>query len=349
MDRLRVAAIGSGVIARGRHIPAYLALEGVEVVAVVDTNVERAKSIAAQFNIPKFYEDYPEMLDHEKPDLVSICTPPSSHAAIAIAAVSSGAHVICEKPMATSALEGEAMIKAAQETNRLLTVVFNLRYTPQAQALKQFVDDGRLGEPYFARVCYTHPAIPSYSVHHIKRLSGGGPLITSAVHTLDLTLWLMGFPKPVSATAITYQKFYKNPVYQAQWKDRQDWPDVEDFLAGFVRFENGAALQIETDWLALANRSGGEVVGAHGEIHFDPYQAYEVNAQGRAVDVTPEPPGEWNGHDRLIADVIDCIRDGRRPLVKAEEALYGQRIIDALYASAASGRETLIIADGGEQ
>jgi predicted dehydrogenase len=339
MTQLRVATIGSGAIARGRHLPAYRGLEDVEIVATVDTDIGRAKSVAEMFNIPTLYTDYREMLDCERPDLVSICTPPCFHAEVAIEAFARGAHVICEKPMAKSAGEGSAMIAAAQKAGRLLTIVFNQRYEPQAQALKGFVDSGRLGKAYFGRVCYTHPAIPGYSIHHLEQFSGGGALINSAVHSLDLVLWLMSFPKPIAVSGMTCQKFYKNSAYQVQWANRQDLPDVEDFAVGFVRFQNGAALQIEADWFALANRRGGDVVGTHGEIHFDPYRAYEVNEQGQAIDVTPELPGEWNGHDRLIANVVDCIRNGGQPLVKPEEALCGQRIMDALYASAKSGRE----------
>ena len=114
---MRVGIIGAGNIAQYAHLPGYQKVPGVQIVAICDIVPERAKQVAAKWNVPQVFTDYREMLKQPL-DAVSICVPNCVHAEATIAALESGAHVLCEKPMALDALEGEAMVAAAKRTGK---------------------------------------------------------------------------------------------------------------------------------------------------------------------------------------------------------------------------------------
>ena len=125
MEKLKVGVVGCGLISKLRHIPAYKRLKDLNVMAVCDLNEELAKETAKEFEIPNFYTDTSKMFDEEDLDIVDICVPPQIHAAIAIEAMESGAHVIMEKPMATKVSDCEEMIRVSKKNNVKLSVVHN--------------------------------------------------------------------------------------------------------------------------------------------------------------------------------------------------------------------------------
>jgi predicted dehydrogenase len=146
MKKLKVGVVGCGLISKLRHIPAYKRLKDLDVMAVCDLNEELAKDTAKKFEIPNFYTDVSKMFFEEELDIVDICVPPQIHAAIAIKAMESGAHVIMEKPMATKVSDCKEMIKVSKNNNVKLSVVHNdLFHSPFIQA-KELVSNGEIGE-----------------------------------------------------------------------------------------------------------------------------------------------------------------------------------------------------------
>ena len=278
MNPLRVAVIGLGI---GRkHVEGYGAHPGCEVVALCDLNEDRLNTMADEFAIPERYTDTAEMFAAANPDVVSVCTPNSLHRPLAEAAFAAGCHVLCEKPIATSAADGEAMLKAADAAGKRLGMNFSFRFTAQAAALKARVDAGDLGDIYYGRTVWTRRrGVPGWGGWFgQKKLAGGGPLIDLGVHRLDLALWLMGYPEPDWVMGQTW-----NALTGEQAGDANVPFDVEDFAAGTIRFKTGQMLSLEASWAANQRqneRMETRLFGTKGGLaHENVGEGYEFRAE----------------------------------------------------------------------
>jgi predicted dehydrogenase len=201
-NRLKVAVVGTGAIFRAHHAEPLLQHPEVELAAVCDFRADRVKQVAEEFGIPFYYTDYKELLRRDDIDAVDICTPNVYHSEIAIAALNAGKHVFCEKPDAVSVEEALKMADAAKCSGKVLMTMRNNRFTPAAQYLKRYIEEGLMGELYTGRCGWTRRRGISGKGGWFttKALSGGGPLIDLGVHFIDLSMWLMGNPKPVAVT-----------------------------------------------------------------------------------------------------------------------------------------------------
>ena len=150
MKQLKVAIIGCGFIGNGKHLPSLVRQEGVEVVAFCDLVIERAQASAKQFGTADALvcTDYQDVLKRTDIDMVHVCTPNSTHAEISIAAMKSGKHVMCEKPLAKTAAEAKAMLDASRETGKLLTIGYQNRFREDSLFMKSLCDAGELGDIY---------------------------------------------------------------------------------------------------------------------------------------------------------------------------------------------------------
>ncbi|MDF2441702.1 MAG: hypothetical protein JWN98_2686, partial [Abditibacteriota bacterium] len=180
---LGIGIIGAGGIARGVHIPGYQKLANAEVLAVSDPFEAAREGAAQQFGIEDAYADFNEMLKRDDIHAVSITTPNFLHAEATIAALEAGKHVLCEKPLAMNAQEGQAMVDAAKRTGNKLMCGFHFRFTPEIQTLKRFADAGEFGDMYYARTqALRRRGIPGWGLFISKEKNGGGPLIDIGVH-----------------------------------------------------------------------------------------------------------------------------------------------------------------------
>lgn len=345
MKRLRVGIIGTGGIAQWAHIPGYQKIEGVELVAFCDTNRETLKAAAQKFGVNRTYTDYRKMLAAEGLDAVSVCTPNAFHAAPTIAALRAGAHVLVEKPIAMNAQEGRRMVEAARKAKRLLMVAFNSRWRPDVRFLRRCVEAGMLGDIYYGEAVYMRRSgIPGWGVFIDKQMSGGGPLIDVGVHMLDLALYLMGHPKPVSALGATYTAFGKRSDWFAgmgRWDAKRF--SVEDFGVGLVRFKNGATLLVKASWAANIGEDQHYVMlmGTEAGLNTSPARIFRQE-QGSLVDVAPTRLGEVDTYAEEIVQFVKAIRERKQSPVPGEHGLMATAILDAIYQSAATGKEVAV-------
>lgn len=343
-----IAMIGSGGIAQSVHLPAYQKLQAegkVKIIAVCDANEETAKAAQAKFDVPHLFTDYAQMLAMGEVDAVDVCTPNFLHKQPVLDAFAAGKHVICEKPIALNAVEGQEMVDAGRKAGKKFMVALNMRFGGAPQAVKRFIDDGKLGEVYYARAqALRRRGVPSWGVFTQKDKQGGGPLIDIGVHILDLTLWLMGHPKPISATGQTYQKFgRKKGVYNPWGAWDPEKFTVEDFAAGFVRFENGATLTLESSFVANGSDAFQTTLyGDEGGVFLDLSNASNTKffreESGSLTDsqfVSLPNPGS---HEAEIRGFVQAILDDTDVPVTGEQGLMVTRILDALYASSESGQ-----------
>ena len=251
MAKLKGGIVGCGGIGTSKHLPSINKVGLCEVVAFCDIIEERAIDAAKKFGTPdaRVYTDYKEMLK-ENLDVVFVCTPNRSHSEITVAALESGKHVLCEKPMAINYEEAMKMVDAQKRTGKLLSIGYQNRYRPDSLCLKELCEQDTLGEVYFAKAnAIRRRAVPTWGVFLNEYEQGGGPLIDIGTHALDLTLWTMNNYKPKYAVGTTYHKLNNQTRPGNAWGD---WdPEkftVEDSAFGFVVMENGATIQVNAAW-----------------------------------------------------------------------------------------------------
>lgn len=345
MKKLRVGVIGLGM---GRwHVRGFREHPGCEVVAIADTNQNRLASAGEEFGLSRTYPDGEVMLAKESLDIVSIATPNKFHHGLTVRAFRAGCHVLCEKPMAMNASEAREMLAAAKRARKRLMINFSYRFSAASQALKREVDRGALGKVYFGRtVWHRKRGVPGFGGWFTnKALAGGGPLIDLGVHRLDLALWLMGHPRPQWAMAGTYDH-----LARAMSRGNRKLYSVEDLAAGFIRFRNGATLVVEASWaanIAEAELMETRLMGTKGGlVQRNLNGSYEFEAElfterkGKVVASRVESAGIRARSP--MHHFVDCLVRGRPHSATGEEGLVVMEILDALYASAKTGRPVRI-------
>ncbi|MBM3882281.1 MAG: Gfo/Idh/MocA family oxidoreductase [Verrucomicrobia bacterium] len=358
--KLRTAIIGTGMIANAGHIPAWKNLKDhIDLVAVADLNPERANLVARTEGIPRAYGDWRQMLAQVQPDLVSVCTPNCYHKTHTLAALEAGAHVLCEKPVATSYADAVEMFDAAAAAHRVLFVCQSLRFYESAIAAKELVDAGRLGQVYYAELTgMRRRGIPTWGQFHMREHSGGGPVYDLGVHQFDGLFWLLGNPRVRAVSASTYTKFGNRDeglktslaesgaplgVLTPRPYDYREF-DVEDMAAGFLRLEGEVVVSFKTSWAAHVTKEtfNTTLLGTAGGLTLDPL-ALTTNLGSYQVEVAPKPPPDravhFSGHWRLTEHLVRVIRGEAAPLVQRAEVLNVMRALDAIYESARVNRE----------
>lgn len=340
--KLKIGLVGAGGIMRWAHLnPGWTAVPDVELTAVADTNKANAEKLAAEFKIPHVYTDYKDLLKLHL-DAIDICTPNNFHAPIAIAALERGMHVICEKPLATTVAEVNAIGAAAKKAGKLLMTAQHMRFDKPAVAIKKWADGGNLGEVYHARVNATRRnGLPSAPTFIDPKLSGGGPCMDIGVHALDCAMHVMGFPRPVRAcgrSMVNFAKTYDFPNGWGEW-DRNLF-GVEDFASGYVIFENGASLVLEASW--LGHQEGEDfsfqLLGKKGGVSWPSRKVYTlingVHANIELQTLNAQPP-----HTEEIMAFVDAVRNGKPSPVPVEQTVMVIAILEAIMRSSKEGRE----------
>jgi predicted dehydrogenase len=351
---VKLAIIGCGGIANGKHMPSLSKLSHVKIVAFCDLIEERAVKAAKEYGVPdaKVYTDYKELLKDKDIEVVHVCTPNRSHSEITIAALEAGKHVMCEKPMAKTSEEARKMLEAARKSGKKLTIGYQGRQRADSQYLKKVCEEGTLGEIYFAKAhAIRRRAVPTWGVFLNEYEQGGGPLIDIGTHALDLTLWMMDNYKPKYAVGTTYHKLADKKDAANAWGswDPEKFT-VEDSAFGFVVMENGATIILESSW-ALNTLQVGEsqttLCGTEGGA--DMKDGLRINGEkyGKLYTTKPElgagGAAFYEGHaesdsDRDARLWIESILNDTEPVVKPEQALVVTEILEAIYESAKSGK-----------
>ncbi|WP_227935604.1 Gfo/Idh/MocA family protein [Alkalihalobacillus deserti] len=341
MEKIRMGIIGAGGIAQDRHIPAYIQLtDSVILEAVCDVNMETAKAVAYKFAINKVYTEYEELLNEV--DAVTICTPNKFHAEMTITALKAGVHVFCEKPMAMNTEECEAMIEAAEQSGKVLAIGYHYRFMKDSRAAKKVIVENEIGEPIVARAqALRRRKVPGWGVFTNKDLQGGGSLIDWGCHFLDLSLWLLGSPKPVEVMGKTYNHLSKMANQINQWGEfNHETFEVDDHVTAYITFENGESMLFETSWAANIKEDveSVSISGLTGGIDLFPLELNQakhgmlMNSQANWI------PGEENPGLHQVRNFIESCLGKDELVVKPEEALQVSKIIDAIYLSSETGQ-----------
>ena len=246
---IRVALVGAGGIGR-THLKAWASVPGARIAAIVDTDAEHARAAADEAGA-QAYADVEGMLSDVDVDAVDVCTPPSSHRNLVEAALRSGVHVICEKPLAADPVSAQQMVRAADETGKLLMTAFCHRFHPPIARLRELIDSGEFGSVCMFRNRFAGPfAGVEDRWFSDPAVSGGGCLMDTSVHSVDLFRFLVGEVVRVGAMTLTVSDSLP--------------PGVEDTAALLLAAESGAIGTIEASWTLPAGVNAVEVYGTRG-------------------------------------------------------------------------------------
>ncbi|MEN6411819.1 MAG: Gfo/Idh/MocA family oxidoreductase [Veillonellales bacterium] len=348
MLKQNIALIGCGRISY-KHIEAALKnRDRLYLAAVCDPVGERVQERAGEYRkgIPEsdvaIYADYREMLDKEHPDICAIATESGYHPRIAMDCLNAGAHVICEKPMALSTADADAMIAAADVAHRKLAVCFQNRFNAPVQKARKALEAGRFGRMLHGMIQVRWNRNEEYYSQAPWRGTwalDGGTLMNQCTHGIDLLQWMMG-EDAVRVQAAT-RKFMR-PI------------EAEDFGSAIVEFKSGAVGIIEgsadiyptnlNETLSLFGEKGSVVIGGLAVNKIETWRFSDAEVVGDTEDVVlnpneKDPPTVYGfGHSALYADFLDAIEKGKEPLVSGIRGRKALEIILAIYKSQKKGR-----------
>ena len=336
---MRVSIVGAGLQCR-RRAPSVGAVKGARLVSISSLHREHAVSEAAKYGV-EYDENWQDTLARDDVDVIFVCTPPSSHAEISIAAMRAGKHVLCEKPLTKTLEEAKEMIRVSRETDRILKCGFNHRHHPAIWEAHQRLQAGELGTPMFARCRYGICGRPGYENEWRAdpQQAAGGQFIEQGTHAMDLFRWFLGDLVEVACmTSIHY--FTKQAM--------------DDGGMALFRAGNGATATLHTTLTQWKNLFSFEVFGSDGYIQVEGLgggYGTETLAIGRRDFTAPFQDqviyyrGGDKSWDAEWLEMAAAIEEGREPVGNGMDGLEAMRIALTAYESEKQ-RATLPIPHG---
>jgi predicted dehydrogenase len=273
----RIGIIGTGQIAQA-HLRRWAEIDEVEVAIACDVDADSLARTCAEFEVPDATSDFRELLKRDDLDAVDVCLHNNLHAPVTIEALRAGKHVYCEKPIAGSYADGEAMLDAARETGRMLHIQLGRLYTDATLACRMLVEAGELGHVYHAAATEYRrrgrPYVDGYGTARFvqKAQAGGGALYDTGIYELSRMLYLLGNPDVERITGKTYRELDAHP-------ERGKEMDVEEFATGSVTFTDGVTMDIVSAWAINLDRfSPSYIVGSAGGVRVDPFSFHKTIA-----------------------------------------------------------------------
>lgn len=321
---IRIGVVGAGAIAQIAHLPVLRKVKGVEIAGICDNDFPKARALAQRFGIGDAYTDIEDLLEFAKVDAVVICTPNHLHEAHVIAALAAGAHVIVERPIATSSTGVARVLKAAEKAKRNVLVAMNLRFRSDVQAVHKFITGGELGALATIRTGWHvfRAAKQQLGWRSRRAESGGGVMMDLGLPMVDLAWWMAGRPDVQRVSAHVMGSGQVDEIGSAQ------------LFCG-----HGPSVFCDVSWryVGEGERLWLDVQGQKGSASLTPFKVFK-ELHGAPVDVTPTGAAgrehqfiqsyrsEWA---YFLAGVC-----GEVTLAPPEDQVRLLKIIEAIYRSA---------------
>lgn len=346
---VKVAISGAGAIAARAHIPALTTVAGAKIVAIQSRTAEKASAVAGALwpsgeGRPNIYDDFDAMLARERPDAVCVLTPNRFHRDYTLKALAVGAHVLVEKPMAPRAADARVMVDASERAGRILMVAMQSRYGGLQSIIKEAIDSGAIGKPYFFRGRLSHGGpefwAPGQRWFTDAADAGGGASLDLGVHIADLAIWYLGAVSSVSGEVATLGKDIA----------------VDDTGAMILKFASGAIGIVEASWSSQPPLSAIEIYGSKGRIMMG-YPRVDIailHADGTEVPgyTREEIMNRFDARDllapfrALAQNFIAAIEGGAPPTPTGLDGLRAVEVIDACYRSSRTGARIALPLNG---
>lgn len=346
---LNIGVIGCGKIAQTRHIPEYAMNKNCRLSGFYDINLEMAKSIAQKYG-GKAFCSYEELLNREDIDAVSVCVPNHLHAKITIAALGSGKHVLCEKPMATTISDCEAMVKKAEEMGKKLLIGHNQRLTPAHKLAKRLIEDGVIGDIITFRTTFGHSGPENWSINpgpdvwfFDKKAAVMGAMGDLGIHKTDLIQFLTN-QVIVETTAKLFTIDKRN--------SEGSLIGVDDNAFCIYRMKNGIAGTMTASWTYYGPEDNSTILyGKKGiiRIYDDPTYPIKVmlhNGQKINYELENIQTNDNQTNSGVIDLFIDSIIGDKETEISGKAALSAMRAVFASVEASNTGRTITINQEG---
>ncbi|MBV9301406.1 MAG: Gfo/Idh/MocA family oxidoreductase [Acidobacteriaceae bacterium] len=327
--KLGYCIVGLGRISMDHFMLACKMSQYSQVTALVSGHRDKAEKMAAQYNVPTkniySYENYNEIAENKDIDAVYIGLPNSMHAEYTIRAANADKHVLCEKPMATSVKDSQAMIDACKAAQRKLMIAYRCQYEPTNLRAVQLIRDGKLGT--IQAIESTHGFNERAGEWRLNRkLAGGGPLMDVGIYSLNACRYLTG-EEPIRIEG-----------YSSVIDNDGRFKEVEENLSWTMKFPSGVVASCATTY--GANMPGFfRVHGSKGMIHMEPafaYQGLHLKAEFDNEPPIDEPNNSKDPYQFALEadDFARCVFDNKEPKANGEEGLRDMQWMAELYKSA---------------
>ena len=338
MNRKTKILVLGGAFAADLHLDAYSRLTDLaEVVGLCARDPAKTQRLAVGWRLPavKHYQDFREAIAHSGADLVDICLPNYLHAPAALAAFEAGKHVLCEKPLATTLEDAEAMVAAAERTGKRLYYAEDWLFAPALLKALDLVNEGGLGRPLYVRARECHSGSHSPYAQTLE-FCGGGSLLHLGIHPIGFVLALKNQPW-TELTAMSSGGLAGNLRHHAL--------EGEDWAAGLLRFEDGTTALVEANYLTVGGMEDQiDIYGEKGRLHIDltassAISAYSIPGFAYTVEKAEVTTG-WSrpavderytlGYAEEMRHFVECSRAEGGAGVEAKRGVRGADGLEAL-------------------
>lgn len=338
MKKIKWGVIGCGGIADRRAIPGMLKAENTQCVAVMDLDEKRALEVREKYNIPYSFTLEEELLSLDEIDAVYIATPVFCHKEQVMKAADCGKHILLEKPMGITAEEAREIADYCKKKNVILGIGFMMRFHDVHSKIKKEIEDGQIGEivSAYAKFNCWYPVSKSIW-RQTKAFSGGGAMMDMGIHCVDLLQYLTSL-KAREVTAMCTKQIF-------------EYPDTETAATAVMRMDNGSLFTIEANF-NIPDEIGGckfEIYGTKGKISAvgtigqtesgtaEITVKEDESTQSRVLEYT-----SGNMYTKETELFSDAVINGKDAPVTPEEALFNQKITEAVYMSQESGKRIVL-------
>jgi len=349
MGKIQVAVIGCGTIANSAHIPSYMANKDAEIRYFCDIIPQRAQDAVEKYGCGKAVTDYHEVLNDPEIVAVSVCTPNNVHAQISIDSLKAGKNVLCEKPAARTYEEALTMQKAQHETGKILNIGVVNRFNTGVNMIKNMIENGELGNIYHTYISFrSHRSIPGLGgAFTTKAIAGGGALIDWGVHFIDIVMYCLGDPEPVTVTGKAYcalGKDMKGYTYTDMWAGPPNYDgvyDVDDFVTALVKTSN-STISINGAWAQNIgeNEMFIDFLGDKGGIRLQygaDFKFYSTK-DGMLTEMSSKYKSS-NHFQNEIDSFVRCVQTGETLPSHIDRAIITSKVMQAIYDSSDKGAE----------
>lgn len=329
-EKLRLGIVGAGAITQVGHLPALRKIRDVEVAGICDNDQAKARALADRYEIPVVHSDIAELVEYAPLDALLICTPNHLHESHVQAALAADLHVLVERPLSLTAAGVKKIITAQQKRGRVVMVGANHRYRPDIQMIRSFVQSGELGDLESIRAWWflARAGRASLGWRQRREQSGGGAMVDLGLSLIDMAMWLGGFA-PVQRVSAVIPDAGKG---------------VEQSGTALIALEGGTGIHIDTSWrfVGPGERFGMAIRSTRGSARISPLAIWK-DFHGVAQDVSTA--GAHSRESPFLLGVraqwahfLAVVR-GDSPMPELSEQATTLAVLDAIYESAASGKD----------